>query len=356
MIKELEDSILKVFGKDGQELEYNKKEIKFFYSKYSSCGKPSLTLFLDERPLVNARKNKYKVQYKCKCGQISTIHLSKFLKKEKLTCSGCRETEEKKKWHSEVLKRLHKGIGYESKRKHQNVIYNFEAEDENFKRKYYSNNLTQSEFNHIKKYLFAIDGVCVENKDIIFNEYDISKNAKKYRQTVVIDGKKHPFKRIVLKCPLCGSTFSISRPIKHRVIANNFDCKYCYLTNKTFAIKVLESGLTYQSKMELQFINECQQRGIDVLNGADIKYYFNNGYHSYRVDYFLPHYKLQVELKDNHVWHRQQVESGKWKAKEQAAQDFCKTQNMHFVLLFPQDFEQFFLNLERDSLNNGESH
>ena len=76
----------------------------------------------------------------------------------------------------------------------------------------------------------------------------------------------------------------------------------------------------------------------------------------YRIDFFLPKYGFEIELKDNHVWHKKQVESGKWKAKEDSAINFCKTKGYRYFLLFPKDIEKFFYNLERDSLNNDKSH
>lgn len=357
VIKELENSILALFDSNGNKIEFATKELKYYKSKYSSTRNESLTLFIDGKPLTNLRKTKIRVEYKCKCGRISRIHLSKFLNKNRLTCQHCRETEEKRKWHSEVLKRLAKGLSYDKRDlTSKKTIYDFENESDEFKRDYYSRNLTHDEFEKTLKYIYSIDNIEIADKEVIFNENDISKNAKKYRQTVLINGVKHPFKRIFLKCPLCGTIFSITRPIKNRVVANNFDCKYCYMNNKIFAIKKYKNNLTYQSKIELDFINRCIENNFKIENGTDVPYLINGVKHNYRIDFYLPQFRYQVELKDNHIWHKHQVEIGKWELKEKAAKDFCSSNNMKYFLLFPKDIDKFFKSLERDSLNNGENH
>lgn len=358
VIKELEKSILALFDSSGNEIKYTNKEIKLYKSKYSSAGHEALTLFIDGKPLVNLRNSKIKVEYKCKCGNVNRIYLSKFLIKDRLACPHCRETVEKKQWHSEVLKKIHKGLPYDSKNKAKmkKVIYDFDNENDEFKNDFYSRNLTSEEFEKALKYIVSIDGVEIAGKKIVFVEHDISKNAKKYRQTVLIDNIKHPFKNILLKCPLCGTIFSISRPIKYRVISNNFDCKYCYMNNKIFSIKKYMGNLTYQSKIEFDFIKKCTEKNIEIENGADISYMMNGIKHNYRVDFYLPKYRYQIELKDNHVWHKHQIETGKWELKENAAIKFCDENSMKYFLLFPKDIEKFFENLERDSLSNDESH
>lgn len=354
--KELENSILRLFDSNGNEIVFKTKELKKFKSKYSSTGRASWTLFIDDKPLVNLRVTKIKVEYKCKCGSVHIIHLSKFLAKDLLSCDKCRETEEKRKWHSEILKRLHKGESYTPKRKAKKTTYDFDSETNEFKEKFYKNNLTSDEFNKVKKYIYSVDNVIIEGADVEFIEHDTSENAKKYRQTLVINGVKHPFKRIVLECPICKTTFSITRPIKHRVLSHNFDCKYCYLVNKTFAPRKYNESLTYQSKTELKFIEKCVEKGIEITNGNDVTYEFGGKKRKYRIDFYLPHFRTQVEIKDNHVWHMRQVENGKWQAKENAAKEFCKENDMQFSLLFPTDIDKFFSSLERDSLNNDESH
>lgn len=325
--KFFENAIIKVYNEKGEEIRYKKLEIKNFCSKYSSSHKIKPSLFLDDNFISS--KKKYKVMYKCSCGAINTILLYKYLLKERLRCGSCREDEDKR-------------------------IYDFASETDEFKRQFYETNLTMEEFNEIRPFLFSVYGLELKNDNFSFLEHENGVNAKKYRQMMIIDSKKVPFKNIIMKCPLCGKKFSITRPIKNRARIKNFLCKECCFNNKVFCIKNYK-GILYQSNFELEFIKACEQRNIKVLNGHIVKYGFNGSVHDYKIDFYLPEFQYQIELKDNHVWHKKQVESGKWKAKEEAALKFCKKNNMSFYLLFPNDINAFLELLERDSLTISES-
>lgn len=349
LIKELEDSIISVFGEENEEINFKKKEIKLFKHKYSSSSEPSITLFLDDIPLTG--RTKFHVKYKCSCGRIHVIYLSKFLKKNRLKCSSCREDEEKVQWHKLFFKLRKEGKERGNKIKKVNV-YDFNLESDDFKNNYYKRNLTKEEFDIAKKFIYSIQGEIVYNKDMTLIEHAPSKNGKKYSQWVDVSGKKIRLTDIQLKCPLCGDVFHITRMLKERVLAYNFDCKKCYLNNKTFAVKKIHDNLTYQGKLEERFINKCLEKNIEITNGFKIPYTFNNQPKLYTVDFFLPKEKKLIEIKDNHVWHRRQVESGRWGIKENAALKYCEENGYSFHLLFPKDIDLFIETIERDSLNS----
>jgi hypothetical protein len=51
-----------------------------------------------------------------------------------------------------------------------------------------------------------------------------------------------------------------------------------------------------------------------------------------------------VEIKDNHVWHKNQVANGKWGAKEQAAKEFVVMNPdlyKEFVIIYPKTYMNF---------------
>ena len=250
----------------------------------------------------------------------------------------------------------HLKVNYKHRADSYKREYNFETETEEFKKEYFQSNLTLDEFEKIKKYIYSVKGYIVEgeNFELLLHENGI--NHKKYRQMILFQNKKIPFKDIKLRCPLCGEVFSISRQIKERVIKNNFDCRACYLTNKTFAIKKYSDNLTYQGNSELNFIKQCESHNIKIINGPVINYMFENKKHEYRTDFELPDLSLIIEIKDTHIWHKKQVESGKWEAKENAAIEYCNKNNKVYKLLFTKDIDNFFKYLERDSLDYDESH
>lgn len=342
LLKVLTDSIFKVFDEKGNEIPFSHKEVKMYKAKYSSVGNKSKVLFLDGKPLTNLKKIKYRVEYICSCGAHNTILLCKFLEKRKLSCVKCREKNtEKIMWHKKYFELKRKGIERGSKTSKMKYNYNFDLESDEFKEKYFNAHLTEDEFNSILKYLYSIDGIVIKRQKIIFLKAEPSYNAKHYTQKVSIDGIIHPLKNIYLRCPLCGEIFHITRQLKERVKAHNFDCRKCFLNNKTFAVKKYNDILNYQSKPELLFIEECLKRGIEIINGPKIEYTFNDTTHIYTVDFELPKHKLLIEIKDNHVWHQKQVKSGKWTAKEDAAQNYAVKNNKKFHLLFSKDIIEF---------------
>lgn len=356
-IEELTNRIVKVRKVQGEEffdILYTKAEIKEYLSKYSSSHKPTFKLYLDDK--VITKEKGYLVTYKCGCGREIEIQLVRYLTKQTpVHCKHCLETEEKIKWHSDCIKMNHLGISYIHKTGLEKRSYDFESESEKFKQEYFEHNLTMDEFEIVKPHLFKVKDIEVKDKNVILLPHENGVNHKKYRQMLMINDKKVPFKDIYLRCSTCGRIFSITRMIKERVKNNNYQCKGCYLNNTVFAIKRFREGLTYQSKIELDFIKRCELKGIKIVDGFEIPYVFNNKSHIYRTDFFLPELKMIIEIKDMHVWHKNQIESGKWDEKEKAAKKYCEEKGLVYNILFPEDINVFFNSYERDSQNYNES-
>ena len=149
-------------------------------------------------------------------------------------------------------------------------------------------------------------------------------------------------KDINLKCQCCGKIFHITRQLKEKINNGYFLCKGCAFVNLSFAVKSYSDSLTYQSGEELDFIERCIANNIEISDAEGIPYNFNGKLKVYNPDFKLPSLKMLVEIKDNHVWHREQVESGKWGVKESAAIKYCNENGYTYHLLFPNDIEPFF--------------
>ena len=78
-----------------------------------------------------------------------------------------------------------------------------------------------------------------------------------------------------------------------------------------------------------------QLNSIYIKNGPIIEYEFNNKLHKYKVDFELPNNNILLEIKDNHIWHKQQVESGKFNKKVECAKKWCQTNNYRYIVAFP---------------------
>ena len=353
-LEKLSNSVVKCYDKNGNIVQFKESRIQKYKSKFSSTGRETRTLFLDGKPFMG--KNK-KVCYICPtCQKESTIHLSRFLLKNTVHCSHCSETEEKREWHSKVLKSYAKGekiqLKDSLKKKRE---YNWETESETFKREYFESHLTSEEFYSLidKNYLYSINGIPIKDKKIVYYPHEPSTNAKKYRAMVEIDGKKQSFgDKIEIICENCGKIKSIGGcsslgSIVNRVKTDNFQCKRCRLSNFTFRIKKFEEGLTYQSNLELNFIKKCKEKNIRILDGPEIPYNFESKKLFYIVDFYLPEFNYLVELKDNHVWHKKQKSSGKWFQKQLSAEKYCAENNMKYFLIFPKNLDDFLKTLKR---------
>lgn len=66
----------------------------------------------------------------------------------------------------------------------------------------------------------------------------------------------------------------------------------------------------------------------------------------YFVDFYLPEFKIMVEIKGRNHFHKEDVESGIFQDKCDAANNYAKQHNMSFVVLFEEDFEYFIENLK----------
>lgn len=64
-----------------------------------------------------------------------------------------------------------------------------------------------------------------------------------------------------------------------------------------------------------------------MVDGPKLPYEFESKQREYIVVFYLPHINTLIEIKDHHNWHKNEVESGKWAAKSNAAlqvvQDGC---------------------------------
>ena len=128
----------------------------------------------------------------------------------------------------------------------------------------------------------------------------------------------------ILKCDNCDEHWR-AKSIERFKNCVRIQCKTCSLVNNTFILRryqnINREPILYQSKLELKFINWCNNNGIVVKNGPIIPYTFAGKERTYRVDFIIENANILIEIKDNHVWHRNDLESGKWQAKETAANE-----------------------------------
>ena len=91
-----------------------------------------------------------------------------------------------------------------------------------------------------------------------------------------------------------------------------------------------------------------------VSNGPKVSYHFNGVDRIYRV-YFQINNDL-IELKDNHIWHQNDVKSGKWDEKKKAVDKLIKNNNYNnFYFITPSNWNNILNKLIKYSLTSYES-
>jgi predicted SprT family Zn-dependent metalloprotease len=348
----LEKSIIEVSDSNNV---INKTNLRLgeYKNKYSNLSTPTITLFSGDTPL---NRNSYTIKYMCLCGNISTILLKKFLIKNSLVCSKCRETEEKRKKHSELLKNpnFKKKVVIPVKTDLTSLInksvLEFELESSEFIDNYFRKNVSEVEYNQIKSKIVKINGIEIIGKDVKFIPILRVNNQSKYSQYVLIDDKKTHLSNIQYRCDNCENNFNTTRRPKEKLKNYKILCPSCSFCNKTFKIKKyttkFDDIITYQSNFEKDFIGRCELLNIRILDGDTVNYRFKNINHKYRIDFLLPDYKFLIELKANHIWHRKQLQSGVWKIKQSEAENYSSRNGLTYKLLFQEDIENFFTSIK----------
>jgi hypothetical protein len=87
----------------------------------------------------------------------------------------------------------------------------------------------------------------------------------------------------------------------------------------------------YQSRPELDFVKVCEKFNKMIENGPTLKYVLNEKTHYYHVDFETDDFL--VEIKSNHHYYKEALESGEIDAKNTAANRYAKNHNKRFIFL-----------------------
>ena len=331
-------------------IKYKKITCDKLTAKYSNTKIPIFKLKIDDK-LIN-RNNPYRVKYKCiNCEKENLVNLNNIARKinKNITdCNNCKNSNLDKRINQSLFM-LNKPNNYEKHIKDKicnKEIINisdeeFNKEDFEFQHNYYRKHLTKEEFDHIKSKILSIqhDKFRDISKMIYCPAIKIH-NQTKYNP-YLYDNDNDNFEKInyiKYKCDVCDQNF-INRDIFIQKNKFKILCKDCNFTNNIFKIRntknINNKKITYQSKLELKFINYCNKNNIIVEDGEKINYIFNNKKRRYIVDFFLPQLNMLIELKDNHCWHKKNKQSGIWDAKLKAVDELIKNKKYNsFIVIY----------------------
>ena len=220
-----------------------------------------------------------------------------------------------------------KNNGYISKKKPEledkiklDVQNFYENMDDDFITDYFNRQLTIEEFDRIREKIISFQNDKFTISNFSYKPVVSINNQTKYNPYFLDNERKVLEKPIYLRfrCENCDSLF-ISRDLFKQKNKLKLLCQDCTLCNKTFKIRrtfnIKSQPLTYQSKLELKFIRYCNKNNILITDGPKISYVWKDIKRRYIVDFYIPSSKILVELKDIHIWHKQQLNNGKWESK-----------------------------------------
>lgn len=328
--------ITNIYDENHNEIKIENIKLEFTKSKYSSTKENLWHIILNS--LALSRKNKYYIKYSCvTCDAnhlVGTIQFLRKINKCSYCCYLCRNLEiNKRKNHSEFLKNnkypkneedLAKELVEKLEETKLNIIERknelFNDMDDDFKTKYFLFHLTNDDYNRISKNIISFqNGKYTDLNSIKY--IPVSKCGNQMQYTSIMYDSKNDilFKahQPIMKCDNCNNNWR-AKSLEQFKNTIKIMCNECLLVNKTFKIRVTKNinneQILYQSKLELKFINWCNDNNIIVKNGPKVKYNFGDKDRIYKVDFQIN--KTLIEIKDDHIWHKNDLLSGKWKAKE----------------------------------------
>ena len=349
-IKILCDNIIIVYSKKDKNVYYEGKFYPILFKHmYSSSKNETVRLKINDNILPIGDLI---VKYKCpSCASENDILLKKFLTKITTKCIHCKEDEDKRKTQSIYVKssfaefgKLHRKV-IEKKKKLFSMSSNelielsnksFDKETSEFKNIYFNSIPTIDEFSKIK------NKIKIENINMNSIEYYphiLTNHSHKYSPKILDEnGKLHLLSSVTYICDSCGVEFN-GRYFKYRSSQHKVLCRSCIFCNKSFKIRYTKNikgdKIRYQSNPELDLINYCNINSVLIENGPLIKYEFENKIRTYFVDFRIRN--ILIEVKDDHIWHKNDILSGKWKAKEDAAKEYCKINKLEYKLIMKKD-------------------
>lgn len=349
-------TLTRVYDKfNNLEVPLNDICIKQVIAQSSNTKIPVYRIFIKDK--IVKKNNSYIAEYKCvNCSRLNIVALNNIVRKMNKgikDCNTCKNNNpEKVRQHSEFMKSG--GVKREETLCPMSLLQRLEIDqksfdmmDDDFKSVYFQKHLTYDEFERIKLKIVDIHNGKINN----INDFVYYPCVKISNQTLfnpyLYDTKRdviEPIRYITFTCESCDNRFC-NRDLYIQKNRYKVYCKDCSFTNKTFKIRhyKIHTGakIMYQSKFELKLASTLDQKGVVIQNGPNIPYVFQGKQHKYRVDFFIPKLGMLIECKDNHQWHRQNCETGKWQCKENAAQNYAKQNNLEFIMVFPRNFMSF---------------
>jgi len=323
--------------KDNIPIEIKNIRLEFSCNKYSSKKNSIYHITLNDKHL--SKKDTFNIKYKCvTCEANQIVGTTQFLRKINkcsYRCSLCVNKDDVKRLnHSYYLSTLDnkdtKSVQQTSivplslkEQKYESDML-FDEYDDDFKDNYYTYHLTDDDYKRISKNIISLHNGKYKIEDLEYWPVFKTNNQMLF-SSVFYDNSNNLIIRAnqpILRCDNCGNDWRAKTLEKYKN-CHKIMCSSCTLCNKTFKIRTTKNCVNdiilYQSKLELKFIDWCNNNSIIVKNGPSLSYVFQDVVRKYKVDFMIN--DLLIEIKDNHIWYKNDINSGKNEAKLKAVKE-----------------------------------
>ena len=300
--------------KDNIPIEIKSIRLDFSCNKYSSKKNSIYHITLNDKHV--SKKDTLNFKYKCiTCEANHIVGTTQFLRKINkcsYRCSLCVNTQQ-----PPLTQPQQPCLSLREQKTESDVL--FDEYDDDFKDTYYSYHLTDEDYKRVSKNIISLQNGKYKIEDLEY--WAVFKTNNQMLFSSVFYDKANDLiikaNQPILRCENCGNDWRAKTLEKfkncHKIL-----CSSCTLCNKTFKIRTTKNcvndSILYQSKLELNFINWCNNNSIIVKNGPTIPYVFQGIERKYKVDFRIN--DLLIEIKDNH-----DIKSGKNDAKINAVKE-----------------------------------
>lgn len=329
------DNIIDITDENNNILKDPNIKLEFSCNKYSSKKNSIYHITLNDKHL--SKKDNHRIKYKCcTCENIHNVGVTQFLRKVNkcsYRCNLCCNKDVEKVMT--INKKSLIGQKIESEKL-------FEEYDDDFKSDYFGYHLTSDDYKRISDNLIGLQNGNIACENLEF--WPVFKNNNQMMFSGTFYDKKNDIlvkgNQPMMRCDNCNEVWRAELLQKfkncHRIMCNN-----CTLCNKTFKIRsiknIINEPIIYQSQLELKFISWCANNNIILKNGPNIQYTFENKERKYRVDFQIK--DILIEIKDNHIWHKNQLVSGMRDAKVFAVQqEIDRGKYKGYYMITPKDW------------------
>ena len=332
-----------------------KRELKFESSKYSSTKENIWHVFINGNKIK--KSSEYLFSYDClSCNKLNTCASTQFLRKIRQAKSQCfqcnnitlNETEYDRKPKTKVEKEEKT-----YRQKYEDSQIEFETYPDQYRNSYLLSHLSLEDYTRIKPKIISFGNGKFTDMDN-YEYWSIFKVNNQMKFSYVIYDKINDviFKadQPIVKCDNCENNWRC-KSLETFKNCHKILCPECKLCNRTFKIRPIKNInndiIMFQSKLELKFIEWCASENIVVTNGPNVNYVFHEKQHKYRVDFKIN--DILIEIKDFHIWHRNQVESGIWGEKVKAVNKYILDNNLKkYYFITPNNWNQMIKELKNE--------